>query len=96
MPLGQLVDDPVLEGAQLVDVDLRLAELDAPVAGVLRLVEHLGDVQQRLRGNAAAIQAHAAGILLRIDQRDLHAEIGGVERRGVAARAGPNRLRCVS
>ena len=67
----QLLDDAVLVVAQLVEVDLRLAELDAPVLGVLRLVDQLGDVQQRLRRNAAAIEADAAGILLVVDERDL-------------------------
>ena len=84
---GQLVDDALLVGAQLVDVDRRLAEGDAPVAGVLRLVDHLGDVQQRLRRNAAAIEADAAGVLLLVDERDLHAEVGGIEGRGISARA---------
>ena len=54
---------------------------------MLRLVQQLGDVQQRLRRNAAAIEADAARILGRIDQRDLHAEIGRVKRRRVPARA---------
>ena len=64
------------------------AELDAPLAGVAGFVEHLGDVQQRLRRDASAIQTHAAGILLGIDQRDLHPEVGGIERRRVAPGAG--------
>ena len=45
---GQPSDDVVLEGAQLVEIDLRLAELDAPCRGVPRLLDELGDVQQRL------------------------------------------------
>ena len=87
---GQLLDDAVLVVAELVDVDLGLAELDAPLLGVLRFVEDLGDVQQRLRRNAAAVQAHAAGVLLVVDERDLHAEVGGVEGGRVAAGAGAN------
>ena len=51
-------------------------------------VEHLGDVQQRLRRNAAAIEADAARVLLGIDERDLHPEVGGIERRRVSAGAG--------
>ena len=56
--------------------------------GVLRLADELRDVQQRLRRNAAAIETDAAGIQLRVDERDLHAEIGGVERGGVSAGTG--------
>ena len=87
---GQLLDDAVLEVAELVDVDLGLAELDAPVPRVLRFVEDLGDVQQRLRRNAAAIEAHAAGIFLVVDQGDLQAEVGGIEGGSVAPGARPN------
>ena len=58
-----------LNVAQLREIDLRLAELDAPRLRVARLVEDLGDVQQRLRGNAAAIDADAAGIHFGIDER---------------------------
>ena len=53
---------------------------------VPRFVDHLRDVQQRLRRNAAAIEADAAGVLLLVDERDLHAEVGGIEGRRVAAR----------
>ena len=84
----QLLDDLVLVAAQLVDVDRRLAELDAPVAGMRGLVQHLRHVQQRLRRNAAAIETDAAGVLLGIDQRDLHPEVGGIERRGIPSGTG--------
>ena len=84
---GQLVDDLLLEAPQAVEVDGRGPERDAPGLGVLRLLQQLGDVQQRLRRDAAAIEADAAGILARIDERDAHAEIGRVKRRGVPARA---------
>ncbi|MNC87581.1 hypothetical protein D3C83_33150 [compost metagenome] len=56
---------------------------------MLRLVDDLGDVQQRLRRNAAAIETDAAGVLLLVDERHLHAEIGGVEGGRIAAGAGP-------
>ena len=93
VPLGQPLDDVVLERAQLGEIDLRLAELDAPRLRVARLVEQLGDVQQRLRRNAAAIDADAAGIRFGIDERDAEAEIGGEKRRGVSARARRRRRR---
>ena len=47
----------------------------------------LRDVQQRLRRNAAAIDADAAGIHFAVDERDLQAEVGGEKRSGVAAGA---------
>ena len=80
----------VFEVAQPVEIDLRLAELDAPRFGVLGLVDHRGHVQQRLRGNAADVEADAAGILAFVDQRDLHAEIGGKKCGGVSSRAAAN------
>ncbi len=83
---GQLRYDAFFERAQLVDVDLRLAELHSPDCRMARLVDHLGDVQQRLGRNAAPVKADAAGILLQVDQRDLHAEVVGQESRGIAAR----------
>ena len=45
----------------------------------------LRDVQQRLRRNAAAIDADAAGVHLGIDERDAQPEVGGEKRGGVAA-----------
>ena len=47
--------------------------------------DELGDVQQRLRWNAAAVHADAAGIGFGIDERDAEAEIGGQKRGGVPA-----------
>ena len=58
------------------------------VAEFLGLGEHLGDVQQRLGRDAADVQAHAAELLAPVDQRDGQAEVGGAERRRVAARTG--------
>ena len=52
------------------------------------LVDDLGHVQQRLGGNAALVETHAAGVLLLADERDLHTEVGRIERGRVAARAG--------
>jgi hypothetical protein len=81
---GQPLDDVVLEGAELVEIDLRLGELDAPGLRVARFADEVGDVEQRLRRNTAAIHAHAAGIGFRIDERGAETEISGEERGGVA------------
>ena len=61
---GQLLDHAFLERAQAREVDLRFAEFDAPILGVARLFDQFGNVQQRFRGNASAIKAHAARIHL--------------------------------
>ena len=87
---GQAADDGVLEGAQLVEIDLRLAELHAPGGGMTRLFDEFGDVQECLGRDAATVDAHAARIGLAVDERDVHPEVRGVERGGVPAGAGAN------
>src|SRR6266550_4661730 len=82
---GQLVHDLRLESAQAIDVNLRRSEGDAPGFRVPGLVEYFRHVQQRLRGDAPAIQADAARIDLRIDERHLHPEIRGIKCGGIAA-----------
>ena len=78
----------VLEAAKPIDVDLRLAEAHAPVRRVPGFMEQLGDVQQRLRRDASAIEADAARIEILADQHDRQTEIGGHECGGVAAGPG--------
>src|SRR3546814_7975912 len=86
--LGQLADDLLLEGAQLVERELRLSEVDAVVAGVLRLVDHRRRVQQRLGGNAADVEADATELRMTLHQHGVEAEVSRAERGGVAAGAG--------
>ena len=64
------------------------AERDAVRRHRVRFLDHLRRVQQRLRRNAADVEAHAAELRPALDQRDLEPEIGGAKRRGVAAGAG--------
>jgi hypothetical protein len=52
--------DLVLVRAQLIEVDLRRAEVDAEVGRVLRFLDQFGGMQQRLRRNAADIEADTA------------------------------------
>ena len=61
---------------------------DAVRAHRRRLVDDLGDVQQRLRRNAADVEADAAERRALVDEQDLLAEVGGAEGGGVAARPG--------
>ena len=72
----QSLDDVVLEIPEPGQVDLRLAKLDAPGFRLARLVDKLRHMEEHLRGNAAAVDAHAAGIRFGIDQGDAQAKIG--------------------
>ena len=85
-PAGQLLDHALLPAAQAIDVDLRLGELHPEVLHLLGFGDDLGGVQQRLRRNAADVQADAAERRVALDQHHLLAEVGRAERRGVATR----------
>ena len=56
-----------------------------PCAGLL---EHLGGIEQRLRRDAADVEASAAERLALFDHGDLHAELGRADRADVAGGAG--------
>jgi hypothetical protein len=84
---SELADDFLLVAAQLVHTDGGYAELHAQVAQVADLVHHRRHVQQRLAGDAAHVQAHAAQGGIALDQHDFQAQVGRAERRAVAARA---------
>ena len=58
--LGELADHLVLVLAQLVEVDLRLAEVDADIGRVRGFLDHGRRMQQRLGRNAADVEADAA------------------------------------
>src|SRR3546814_15016802 len=73
--LGQLADDLLLVAAQLVEGDLRLAEIDAVVGRVPRLVDHRRRVQQRLGGNAADVEADAAELRVALDQDGVQTQV---------------------
>ena len=65
--------------AELVQVYGGFPKLNAPVVSFFAFVEQFSHVQQRLRWNAAAIEADAAGIGFWINQRHVQAEVGGLE-----------------
>ncbi len=70
-------------------VELRRANHDAERREAMsRLLEHLGGVKQRLRGDAADVEAGAPERLALLDHGDLQAELGGADRADVAAGAG--------
>jgi hypothetical protein len=85
---GQLADGAVFPAAQCVHIDLWFTEAQAAVGHALDVFDHFRRMQQRLRRDAADVQADAAERGPAFDQRDLHAEVGGTERGGIAAGAG--------
>ena len=89
-PLGQLcqaagegVDHLFLAGPHGVDVELQLAEADAPFAHVAGLADHLGHMQQGLGRNAPAQQASPPQSGIGLDDGDLHPQVGGHKRRRI-------------
>src|SRR5205823_2605618 len=53
-----------------------------------RFVDDTCHVEQRLGGDAAAVEVDVVWVLLRVDQGDLHAHVGGEERGRITARPG--------
>ena len=64
---------------------IRAAQLGLKTVVIER--EHLGRAQQRLRGNAAPVEADAAQILA-LDDRGSEAKLGGADRSDIAAGPG--------
>ena len=86
-PAGEPLHDRVLVRAQLGEVERRRAERHAVLGERRRLADRERHVQQRLRRDAADVQADAAERRVALDEHDALAEICGAKRRGVAARA---------
>ena len=85
-PLVSLSTTPCLKARSLLTSTFGSLNATPHASAWLRLVDDLGHVQQRLRGDTPAIQAHAARVRFLVDKGDLHAEVGGIERRRIAAR----------
>ena len=79
-------DHAFLVLAYLVDIDRRLGKRHARIRHVRRLIDNGGDVQQRLRRDAAHVQAHAAQGGVALDDDGAQAQIGRAERRRITAR----------
>jgi hypothetical protein len=74
--LDVAVDALLLEVHHRGQIELRRGNTDAHLGkGVPGFLEHLGRVQQRLRGHAADIEARAAECRILLDHGDLHAEL---------------------
>jgi hypothetical protein len=87
-PAGQFADHLVLPAAQCVEIDARLAEHDPMGRHVTRLVDHRCGVQQRLRWDAADVQAHAAEGGIALQEHRIHAQVGRPEGRRIASGTG--------
>ena len=87
-PAGELADHAVLVLPERVDVHARLGEDDARLVDMLGLLDHRRHMQQRLGGDAAHVQAHAAERRIALDDRGPEPEVGGAEGRRVAAGTG--------
>ncbi len=86
---GELLDHAVLEARAACRCRSPARRSVMPWSGsVLDLVHHRGGVQQRLRRDAADVQAHAAERGVALDQHGLHAEVGAAEGGRIAAGAG--------
>ena len=86
-PLGKAADGPLGPGAQLGGVDARRPERDARVGGLGRVVDQRGDAQERLRRDAADVEALAAERAARLDEDRVEPEVGRAEGGRIAARA---------
>ncbi len=84
----QTHDDAILPGANGGGIEGRRAEFDPVRAHRGGFVDGLGDMQQRLRGDAADVEANPAKRCARVDQHHVLPEIGGAEGGGIAARTG--------
>ena len=77
--------------------DLMAVEAILPWAGEIltglvigrgaNFVHDFGNVQQGLRWNASDVETHPSELLIALDQRDLHSEIGRAERCRITSRA---------
>ena len=87
--LDVAVDAFVLELHHGGEVERGLADLDAHAGELMPgLFKQFGGVQQRLRRNAADVEAGAAEGLVLLDHRDLHAELRRADGADVAAGTG--------
>jgi hypothetical protein len=84
--LVEAADDPVLVRVDGLEVDAVERGLHTEDLGLTGVVGHLAGVQQGLGGDAPTVQAGAADLVL-LDEDHGLAELGGPERRGVAAAA---------
>ena len=86
--LEEPAHDAVLVGVDAGHVDAVERGADPELLGLAGRVGDLGRVQQRLRRDAADVQAGAAEVAL-LDEPDAQSELGGAEGTGIPTRTGP-------
>ncbi|GMU77940.1 MAG: hypothetical protein AMXMBFR46_07380 [Acidimicrobiia bacterium] len=84
-PLGVLVDHGLLARLRDPEVERRLTGAHAELGCAPHRAQHLGGLEEVLRGDAALVQARPADALL-LDDGDLQPGRPPVQRGGVAAR----------
>ena len=90
MPPDRLVRMDSFHARSLATSIVGCAKGNAAMLGFASGANGVGGVQQRLGGNAAAVQADAAETFVAFDQDDFLAQVGRVKCRGVSAGAGAN------
>ena len=85
---GKFFKDRFFPCTEFRQVHARLRERDAAMRRFARVDDLMRRVKQRLRGNAAAIQTHAAELFVTLDEDDFFAQIGCIKSRRVTTRAG--------
>ena len=85
---GKLLNHRLFPRAELFKIDLRRGEGNPAVRRIFRLRDQLGRIEQRLGGNATAVQAYPAETLVAFHEDDLLAFVRGIKRRRVPTRAG--------
>jgi hypothetical protein len=84
--LDVAVDAFLLEGLHLHEIELRLRDADAHAGEIVSgFFEQVRRVQQRLRGNAADVEAGAAESFVLLDHRSLKAELRRANGADIAA-----------
>src|SRR5205823_491989 len=85
-PAAERVDDLQPVAADAVDVDLRLAELNAEQGRIASVGDQLGGVQQGLGRNAADAEAGTAEAVGVVNKDDGHPLVGGEECGNISSR----------
>src|SRR6185437_1138131 len=95
--LGVLDDDLVLAREDVLPVELGGADVvDAVLLGVLEVVPDLGGEEHRLGGDAAYVEAGAAQLVGRLDQRGLQSILPGADGAGIACGAAANHYKVIN
>ena len=84
---GQSLDHLLAAGDDRIEVDGRLADAHAELAGLARLGDHVGGPEHEFGRDAGVVEAAAAEAVA-LDHRGAHAELRGADGGDVAAGTG--------